>query len=75
MNNKIRDLCMQAILDVDGIDNPDTQMMFIPDCFRDRFAELIIEECRKVCREQRNPGNLNYKPSESFAEAIRMHFL
>ena len=38
------------------------------------FAYLLIEECEKVCKAQRDPSNLNYKPSESFAEAIKMHF-
>jgi hypothetical protein len=39
-----------------------------------RFAELIVLECAKVCSEQRNPTNLNYKPSEQFAEALKQHF-
>ena len=39
-----------------------------------KFAELIVRECAKVCSEQRNPANLNYKPSEQFAEAVKQHF-
>lgn len=74
MNKRIKDLCSKAISDVDGIENPDTQHMYIPDCFRDRFAQLIIDECIKVCREERDPSNLNYKPSAKFAEAIERHF-
>jgi hypothetical protein len=38
------------------------------------FANLIINECIELCLKQRNPPNLNYKPSESFAEAIRSYF-
>jgi hypothetical protein len=45
MNERIIELCSKAISDVDGIQNPDTQHMYIPDCFRDRFAELIVREC------------------------------
>ena len=45
MNDRIKELCARAISDVDGIQNPDTQHMYIPDCFRDRFAELIVQEC------------------------------
>ena len=41
---------------------------------KDKFAELIVRECAKVCSEQRNPSNLNYKPSEQFAEALKQHF-
>lgn len=39
-----------------------------------RFAELMVEECAQVCLAQRDPGNLNYKPSERFAEAVKQHF-
>jgi hypothetical protein len=38
------------------------------------YAELIVKECVKVCLDQRNPGNLNYKPSEMFADALKLHF-
>lgn len=71
---KIEDLCRKAILEVDGIKNPDTQNMYIPDCFRDEFARLVIDECVKVCLSERDPSNLNYKPSAKFAEAIKRHF-
>ena len=39
-----------------------------------KFAELIVRECARVCSEQRDPANLNYKPSEQFAEAVKQHF-
>ena len=74
MNERIRELCSQAISDVDGIQNPDTQNMYIPDCFAEKFAELIVRECAQVCLSQRDPANLNYKPSERFAEAVTQHF-
>jgi len=48
MNERIKELCSKAISDVDGIQNPDTQHMYIPACFRDRFAELIVQECAGV---------------------------
>lgn len=38
------------------------------------FAEKIIQEAIQVCLVQRDPPNLNYKPSERFAEAIKQHF-
>lgn len=40
----------------------------------EKFANSIIQECVNVCLERRNPGNLNYKPSETFASAIKQHF-
>jgi hypothetical protein len=42
--------------------------------FRKKFAELIVRECAQVCLSQRDPANLNYKPSERFAEAVKQHF-
>jgi hypothetical protein len=39
-----------------------------------KLAELIVKECAAICKEQRDPLNLNYKPSEKFAEAIKQHF-
>ena len=40
----------------------------------EKFAELIIRECIKVASSQRNPSNLNYKPSERFVEDLKQHF-
>jgi hypothetical protein len=42
--------------------------------WEEKFAELIVQECASVCLSQRDPGNLNYKPSESFACALKEHF-
>ena len=39
-----------------------------------RKVEGLVEECIQVCLDQRNPGNLNYKPSEMFADALKLHF-
>ena len=39
-----------------------------------KFAELIVQECARVCLAQRDPANLNYKPSVKFAEAVKEHF-
>lgn len=39
-----------------------------------RLAELIVRDCAQVCLEQRDPSNLNYKPSEKFAEAVKQRF-
>ena len=42
--------------------------------FRKKFAKLIVKEAASVCLAQRDPPNLNYKPSEHFAEVIKRHF-
>ena len=41
---------------------------------KEKFAELIVKECMEVAASQRNPANLNYKPSERFVEDLRQHF-
>ena len=38
------------------------------------FAELIVRECISVAQQQRDPANLNYKPSERFVEDLQRHF-
>lgn len=38
------------------------------------FAKRIIQECSEVCLNQRDPTNLNYKPSQRFSEEILRHF-
>lgn len=40
----------------------------------EKFAKLIIDECVNVCLSQRDPQNLNYKPSVKFADEIKRHF-
>jgi len=39
-----------------------------------KFAELLINECIKVAKQQHDPHILNYKPSERFVEDLRQHF-
>ena len=55
MNKKINELLHQAISDVDyirdPIDNPikeELAEMFIPDCFAERFAQLLVNECADI---------------------------
>ena len=40
----------------------------------EHLVKVIVQECAKVCLSQRDPANLNYKPSERFAEAVKQHF-
>jgi len=39
-----------------------------------KAVEIAVQEAIDVCLAQRDPGNLNYKPSEKFAEALKQHF-
>lgn len=65
MNERIKELAEQAELNATLLFNKDKL---------EKFAELILQECIKVARDQRDPANLNYKPSEQFVEALRLHF-
>lgn len=73
MNERIRELIKQATVEVPlyyGAAGLGHTKKFD----KEKFAELIIQECVSVCKRQRDPANLNYKPSERFAEAIKLHF-
>jgi hypothetical protein len=53
MNERIRKLVDKAIGDVDYIrdddfTNEELSKMYIPDCFAEKFAELIVGECRDM---------------------------
>ena len=84
MNKRLRTLTIQAIQDVDVVyeDNPlneELQKMYIPDVFAERYANLIIEECVKVVREQANHwGTLNDDSINHFinkaADTLENHF-
>ena len=52
MNERIRELVRQAVIAVDDPFpgnplNDELEKMYIPDCFAEKFAELIIKECSK----------------------------
>jgi hypothetical protein len=72
MNERIKELARQS-------GALPTQDCGVPQWYVDedefeKFAELIVRECAEVCLAQRDPANLNYKPSEKFAEAVKQHF-
>ena len=53
MNERIRELAEQAVKDVDivtGNELLDDELakMYIPDCFAEKFAELIVRECAHI---------------------------
>jgi len=55
MNERIRLLAEQAILAVDIVTGNETlddelAKMYIPDCFAEKFAELIVQECYEHCK-------------------------
>jgi len=53
MNERIRQLVEQAVVSVDivtGNESLDDELakMYIPDCFAEKFAELIVRECAQA---------------------------
>lgn len=76
MNERIKQLAEQAMQQVctERTVKGQIERTWDPARYDQVFAELIIRECAQVCSEQRDPPNLNYKPSERFAEAVKRHF-
>ena len=64
MNERIKELALQA-----GQGEP----FHIPPEFIEKFAELIIKECAKVCRDQPNVYALK-ADRDNCAIAIEEHF-
>jgi hypothetical protein len=53
MNERIRELVRRAVVAVDvvtGNEALDDELakMYVPDCFSEKFAELIVRECQTV---------------------------
>ena len=57
MNERIRELVKKAVEAVDivtgneALDN-ELAKMYIPDCFSEKFAELIVRECITECLQE-----------------------
>ncbi len=72
MNERIRELMIRAISDVDSIDDPETRRMYIPNCFAEKFADLIMKECAGIYDKIDN-GNL-HMGTDNYLEALQKHF-
>lgn len=60
---------IRAISDVDSIDDPETRRMYIPNCFAEKFAELMVRECCDIVRQCR------FAPDEdAIVNEIVQHF-
>jgi hypothetical protein len=75
MNERIRELVGQAVSAIDivtGNEALDDELakMYIPDCFAEKFAELIVKACADKCLEMAyvNPGPQHY------AAMLKEHF-
>jgi hypothetical protein len=61
MNERIQELMEQAVKDVDIVTgnellDDELSKMYIPDCFAEKFAELIVKECANIAlREEHDP--------------------
>ena len=77
MNERIRELVRQAVESVDivtGNESLDDELarMYIPDCFSEKFAELIVRECVGLCETAAYAPRpaLNPTPVEQYAFII-----
>ena len=78
MNERIRELNLQALCEVMNGPDPDGDVfnkMYIPSEFTKKFAELIVRECVGICMKNQFDGAENYNNgSVSSAEFIKEHF-
>ena len=76
MNERIRQLMIQAINDVDSIDDPETRRMYIPNCFAEKFAELIVKQCGYYADIFESLGcSVDMDPTETKpSDYIKKHF-
>ena len=74
MNERIKELIIETLGKEGVVDSRAFGHWALSDEQLEKFAELIVRECMSVARQQRNPANLNYKPSERFVEDLRRHF-
>ena len=71
MNERIRELAEQAIIVVDNhtlIEEEELKKMYIPDCFSEKFAQLIVRECCDFFVELRT------RPADLAVKDVKKHF-
>jgi hypothetical protein len=78
MNERIKELVQHAVLAVDivtGNEALDDELakMYIPDCFAEKFAELIVRECLNQCYNRGMNDEL-YAGQLNAAWYIEQHF-
>jgi len=82
MNERIRQLAEQAVESVDivtGNESLDDELakMYIPDCFSEKFAELIVRECM-ACSTWVGKVNMNaiepVHTAHAINQRIKEHF-
>jgi len=77
MNERIKQLVRQAVESVDivtGNESLDDELakMYIPDCFSEKFAELIVRECADIFGRE---GTGEYQVDGNWiAKTIKQHF-
>jgi hypothetical protein len=80
MNNQLRKIVEQAVSAVDivtGNEALDDELakMYIPDCFAEKFAELIVRECVQVCADRgKHHDGLYSAWASDCSERIGKHF-
>jgi len=80
MNERIKELVRQAVESIDivtGNESLDDELakMYIPDCFSEKFAELIVRECLDQCYNRgMNDLQLLYAGQLKAAAYIEQHF-
>jgi len=76
MNERIKELVRQAVIAVDDPFpgnplNDELEKMYIPDCFAEKFAELIVKECANYLENEYGKSVITGNDAADF---IRKHF-
>ena len=79
MNNQLRKIVEQAVSAVDivtGNEALDDELakMYIPDCFVEKFAELIVKECIQVSGPEDSYTDEWFKAKVDSVQKIKKHF-
>ena len=80
MNERIKELLTQAVM---AVDNPfpgnplnnELEKMYIPDCFAEKFAELILKKCMEMFEDAKvnQEDDVDYGLEEA-KNIIKEHF-
>jgi hypothetical protein len=73
MNERIRQFAEQAKQYAEDEQNNPLKIYTL-DCFNEKFAELIVNECAQACLATTEPGSSVHLVSVAYADAIKRHF-
>ncbi len=71
MNDKIRQLAEQATTYIETVPGHSGEGWIFD---KEKFAQLIVQECASACLSATEPGSSVHLVSVAYADAVRRHF-